>query len=212
MSRLEAFTFDLEGLHKWFKDDCCNDERYISAGFRYASFEAAELIEAHAVVGGDFVQGLGHTHRDMAGPGVTGAFGGSHVMISAPAIRLFFNTRGSFQFVDVYKAAQTTAWAFDPSVVPGTAVNFSTATVDVSDVAFIGEVQIGAQCEYPLQCCCGRYFLRAAIEYQYWSADKGFAATGSEAFTDDAIVTSLATVGDIELNLLGFTIGTGLLY
>lgn len=211
-ARLEAYTADLEGFHTWYKDDCCLDQRYISAGFRYANWEADELVEAHAVVGGDYVQGLAHTVRNFDGPGGTFAYGGTHGFQGCQCLRMFFNLRGSFMFGDVYKAAQTTAWAFDPSIVPGTAVNYSTAVVQTTDTAFIGEVQLGMQFEQPLACCCGRFFLRSALEFQYWNADGGYAAAGSQAFTNDAIVTSLATADDFEMNLIGLTIGTGLMY
>lgn len=209
-SRLEAYTLDAEIYKKWCTEHC--DNRYAAIGFRYANWEAAESVEAHATVGGDFVQGLAHTERLFDGPGVTFAFGGDRASCHCCHICWFFNFRGSVMWGTVRKSAQTTAWAFDPAILPGTAVNFSTAVSETDDIAFIGEVQAGLKWEHPLACCCARAVVRAAVEYQYWNADGGFAAAGSNAFTNGAIVTSLATADDFEMNLVGFTVGTGLVW
>jgi len=209
-ARLEAYTFDVELSKSW-----CNhygNQRYAAIGFRYAELETAELVEAHAEINGDFVQGFAQTERFFDGPGFTIAYGGSKNCCSCCGVELFFNLRGSFLFGDVRNAAQTTAWVFDPGVVPGTANDFSTAVAEADDMLFIGEVQVGGRWEHQLQCCCARAFVSTAVEYQYWLADDAFAAAGSTAFTDDAEITALATAGDLELNMIGVTIGTGLIW
>lgn len=209
-SRIQAYTFDAELTKSWCS--YYGDERHFGIGFRYANIEAAELVEAHATINTDLVQGFAHTERDFDGSGFTLNYGGSKSCCSCCGVQLFFNFRGSALFGEVRNSAQTTAWAFDPGVVPGTASDYSTAVALADDVLFIGEVQVGARWEHQLQCCCARAFVSTAIEYQYWLADDAFAAAGSTAFTDDAQVTALATAGDLEVNMIGWTISTGLMW
>ena len=208
-SRLQAYSFDTELTKNW-----CNyygDPRNFAIGFRYASLEASELTEADAQAGTDFGQALAMTERYFDGPGFTLAYGGSKSSCSCPSINWFFNFRGSFMWGTIRNSAHTTAWATDPAVA-GLASDFSTAVAETDDITFIGEVQLGVRWEHQLQCCCARAFLSTAVEYQYWCADGGFAAAGSTAFTDDIQVTALAVSGDLELHMIGLTVGTGLIW
>mgnify|MGYP006969380492 FL=1 len=208
-SRLRAETFDVELTKSW-----CNyygDGRNFAFGFRYANLEASELVEAHAEVNGDFAQAMGLTDRYFDGPGFTFAYGGTKATCGCCGVNLFFNFRGSFLWGDIRNAAQTTAFAFDPGVA-GAATDFSTAVAETDDMTFIGEIQLGVRWQHQLQCCCARAFLSTALEYQYWHADGGLAAAGETASTDDVQLAALASAGDLELHLIGVTVGTGLVW
>ena len=89
---------------------------------------------------------------------------------------------------------------------------YSSALAATDDEGFIGEMQLGLQFEHQLACSPARYFVRAAVEYQYWNADGASAAAGSQAFTDDVTISSLATADNFEMSLIGFVIGAGLLW
>lgn len=207
-SRLQAKTFDVELTKSW-----CNyygDARNFAIGFRHASLEASELVEAHAIANGDFAQAMGMTERYFDGSGFTLAYGGSKCCCSG--LSCFFDFRGSFLWGTMRNSAQTTAWVFDPGIVPGTANDFSTAVAETDDMTFIGEIKLGVRWDHQLQCCCARAFISTAVEYQYWHADGGYAAAGSTAFTDDVQITALATAGDLDMHMIGLTIGTGLLW
>ena len=208
-SRLQAYTFDAEVTKNW-----CNyygDPRNFAFGFRYANLEASELVEAHAESNGDFAQAMGLTERYFNGPGFTFAYGGAKSSCNCSSVSYFFNFRGSFLWGTIRNSAQTTAFVFDPGAA-GAANDFSTAVAETDDITFIGEVQLGVRFEHQLQCCCARAFLSTAVEYQYWHADGGFAVAGSTAFTDDLEVTSIAVAGDLEMHMIGLTVGTGLIW
>lgn len=208
-ARLQAYTVDFEVYKRWC--NCYGDDRQFAIGFRYANWEASDLAEAHGEASDDFFQVLAQTNREFDGPGLTLAYQGTKCCDCCACVKLFFNLRGSVLWGNTLTQAQTTAWVFDPDL-GGVANDFSTATAYSDDIAFIGEVQVGGQWEHQLACSCARVYLRAAFEYQYWSADSGFAAAGSNAFTDDIDVTALATADDFQMNLVGFTIGTGLIW
>ena len=76
---------------------------------------------------------------------------------------------------------------------------------------FIGEIQIGGQWDLPLKCIPANAFVRLAFEYQYWctGCSSGAEAT-SFAGPDPLVVASGKSIGDSHVDLVGFTIGTGL--
>ncbi len=208
-ARLQAYTVDVEFYKRWC--NCYGDTRQFCIGFRYANWEASDLAEAHGETSDDFFQVLAQTNRQFNGPGLTLGYNGTKSCDCCSCVKLFFSLRGSVLWGSSLTQAQTTAWVFDPDL-GGVANDFSTATADSNDIAFIGEVQVGGQWEHQLACSCARVYLRAAFEYQYWSADSGYAYAGSNAYTDDIDVYANAAADGFQMNLVGFTIGTGLIW
>ena len=80
---------------------------------------------------------------------------------------------------------------------------------------FIAELQAGLQWEAQLAYLPGRAFVRSAFEYQYWIANTG---VNAQSFTTVSDSVSGAAVGagsrasDFQFQLVGFSIGAGLMY
>ncbi len=78
---------------------------------------------------------------------------------------------------------------------------------------FIFEIGAGVQWDTCLRCLPGRAFLRSGFEWQYWDSNAGVAA-GSSSTADNGSASSNAytQTGDLLFDLVGFTIGAGIMY
>jgi hypothetical protein len=88
------------------------------------------------------------------------------------------------------------------------------ASTYVDDAMFVGEVQLGLEWNYALQCLPANAFFRTAVEYQRWDGGDGSSEAGSFATFSDSDYSSTSTMATSaaspQLDLVGLTIGTGL--
>jgi hypothetical protein len=104
----------------------------------------------------------------------------------------------------------------DPNFIAG-AASVNGAYTNVDDTMFIGEIQLGLEWDYPLACLPANAFFRTAIEYQRWDGGRGYSAANSFAgiainngSPNESIVSTAAGAPEPQMDLFGFTIGTGL--
>ena len=82
---------------------------------------------------------------------------------------------------------------------------------------FIGEIQLGLEWDYCLCCLPANAFFRVALEYQRWDGGPGFSQADSFAgvtiqqqVDPTSIVSTTASADEPQMDLFGFSIGTGL--
>jgi len=105
------------------------------------------------------------------------------------------------------RAVQTS----DSIIDVGTAAS-SINSAESSDpaTAFIIEAQVGVQWDHELRCLPMSAFLRVAAEYQYWDlGSNGSVISASVAQDSPGIAASSGSVGNVDLNLVGLTVGGG---
>ena len=97
---------------------------------------------------------------------------------------------------------------------PGSAGSTNDARTHSDGTFTIGEVQLGLEWDYALQCIPANSFFRVALEYQRWDGGNGFSEAQSFAGTTVNGATNqgtfTASASAPEMNLFGFTLGTGL--
>jgi hypothetical protein len=97
---------------------------------------------------------------------------------------------------------------------PADAGSTNSARTRTDGTFTIGEVQLGLEWNYALQCLPANAFFTAALEYQRWDGGHGFSS--AQSFAGGALdnssdqATAIASTGAPEMNLFGFTLGTGL--
>ncbi len=202
---VDAYAIDLE-VRRTF---CFHANKlYLGLGPRYAHFEQDQSVTAFALVEDDILTGTARSNRHAYGTGLSLAFGGRRPLFCNSCAHLFFNMRASILWGCTHAEVQTSASLVDPSA---TAASYNGAAVGVNDDLFIGEIQLGMEWDYQLKWLPANAFFRVAAEYQYWDASQGYAV--STSFADEAGVvasTAFAEADGLRMNLIGFTIGTGL--
>jgi len=109
---------------------------------------------------------------------------------------------------DAYRAAQTSDTAIDGGI--STTTGFNSAESDQSATAFIIEAQVGAQWDHELRCLPMSAFFRVAAEYQYWDlGSSGSVSATTSSLNSPSFAKSSASVGDVDMNLIGLTVGAG---
>lgn len=206
--RTKAYTVDWELTRA-----CCWNESKLNfaIGGRYASLEAGGTAAVMGVANGglDFFLSTATTDIDFEGTGVTTAIGGrTPIAECCGCIYLLYGVRGSVLWGDTSSSAQTTSTALDNSSAAG---SIDSAIVsDNGSTMYIIETQLGAQWEHELACFPAAAFIKVAAEYQFWNVDGGGVDAFSTAFTPGGDTGAQASMNDFDLNLFGFTIGTGL--
>ncbi len=203
-SRFEAYTVDLE-LTRAF---CLHAAKMTAAiGARYAAMEQHNSVLGFAAVDDDVLTGTARTGRSSHGTGFTVAFSGRRPLFCNSCANVFFNLRNSVVWGRSWVGADTSSTVVDPD---GSAQAFNGALADVSDHIYIGEVQLGIEWNYALQCLPANALFRLAAEYQYWDAGEGEAYAQSVA--EDVGVaegTATAFAQGLRTDLIGFSLGAG---
>ncbi|NIL98048.1 MAG: hypothetical protein GTO76_09490 [Planctomycetales bacterium] len=202
---LDAYAIDLE-VRRTF---CFHDNKlYLGFGPRYALFEQDQSVTAFALVDDDILTGTARSNRQAYGTGISLSFGGRHPLFCNSCAHFFFNMRASILWGCTHAEVQTSASLFDPEA---TAASYNGAASSIDDDLFIGEIQLGIEWDYQLQWLPANAFFRIAAEYQYWDASQGYAVSGSYADEVDVVTsTAFAEADGLRMNLIGFSIGTGL--
>lgn len=203
-SRFEAYTVDLE-LTRAF---CVHATKMTAAiGARYAAMEQHNSVLGFAAVDDDVLTGTARTGRSSYGTGFTVAFSGRHPLFCNSCANVFFNLRNSVVWGRSWIGADTSSTVVEPD---GSAQAYNGALADVSDHIYIGEVQLGIEWNYPLQCLPANALFRLAAEYQYWDAGEGEAY--AQSFAEEVGVaegTATAYAQGLRTDLIGFSLGAG---
>ncbi len=214
-SGLETYTFDVEITRSY----CCSDAWSfdLALGFRYASLEDLAFLSVTSLdtaLPPAVVLASATAITEFDGPGITLAFGGSrpvHCFCSS-CVKVFWSARGSVMWGDMISNAQTAVTVIDFNAA-GFADRIDLAVAQTEDELFIGEIQAGVRWEHELKCAPATAFAQVAFEYQYWDADVGWAQTQSQANVNANSGMAMAVAGpDVEMNLLGFNVGAGLVW
>jgi hypothetical protein len=209
--RLDAYTVDLEVVRRF----CHRDWKWdLGFGVRHAAFDrdlaVSPLSTLNAGGGGATIIGTQFASSQFAGTGLTLGLGGRRPIRCgcASTLNLFWGLRGSVLWGDVDNWAEQTIGV---SSGLGAITVSELAQSTLEDDMFIGEVQVGLQWEYCLQCLPATAFFRTAFEYQGWDANGGEARI--DTFIDGSPLTtsvSSTSSSDAVMDLVGFSIGTGL--
>lgn len=204
--RLKAYTADFEvsrafclGLSK---------VNYFLGG-RYASFEAGQGLDVTRLTS-PLTIGYSDSFTDFNfnGLGITTGFLGRTPIGCDTCISLVWGVRGSVLWGNAYRAAETTDTAYDSGV--STATGFNSAESNQCATAFIVEAQLGLQWDHELRCLPMSAFLRIAGEYQYWDlGGSGSVSVATDALNAPSFAHSSASIGNVDMNLVGFTVGAG---
>jgi hypothetical protein len=179
-----------------------------SFGVRHGSLDVESIVTAtDPVAGGELFSGSALTSRQFNGTGLTFGLQGRRPVRCGSSLNYFWNARGSVLWGehDATAAASTSVIG-----AGGAAANTTFATASSDTEMWIAELQAGLEWDYALRCLPANAFFRVAAEYQYWDvADGAFATVDSFAIAPTAEAFATATAGDISMNLVGFSIGTG---
>ena len=203
--QLRVYTTDLEFTRKGHYNCTKLDASF---GVRYASLDSSGSATALSTD----IQTLGaaaaYSASSFNGTGITGGLQGRTPINCCSNLHYFWNVRGSVIWGSSSASAITAAAASD-NPANANSVNAAFAASD-SESLWIGEIQVGLQWEHQLTCIPANAFFRVAAEYQNWNADNGSGAFATSlALTPGAGGAATAQAGDIELDLVGLTIGTG---
>jgi hypothetical protein len=204
---MESYTIDLEVT----RDFCAwSTDMQLALGARYGWLAANEVVNSGALDTGVLSTASAMSARQFGGTGLTLALQGTRPLRSCCNLNLFWNFRGSVLWGDGLAAAATTASAVSGG---GSAAAGDFAVAGDSGALFIGEVQLGLQYERQLKCAPCIAFVRGAFEYQYWDSNANvFAGAVSTANVGGIGSGALATAGTMQMDLYGFTLGTGLMW
>jgi len=212
-SRLEAYTIDLELTRRF----CIHDHwMQASVGVRHAEIWNAESITGLADTTDGIFEGFAHADRNTRGTGVVFGLYGRKPVFPCSCVHWFYNLRWSAMWGPTETNSETYASVLvvDP-MATATAGSVNGALTRVDDNLFIGEVQLGLEWDYALQCVPANAFCRFAVEYQRWYGGMGRSEASSfagvsvnSAFTTLATTTAGAAAPDLDL--FGFTLATGL--
>jgi hypothetical protein len=192
-SLFKAETLDLEATRRFCWGNSMN---LLSFGVRYAELDQSTgLNVTQEIYGADYI-GNAFARHSISGSGLTMAWTG-YKCLPCRNFNLFYSLRGSIVWA-IYLATN------DPAASLNGALDSSPGSL------FIGEVQLGAQWNFPLVCNRADAFFRLALEYQYWdTTDTGYTASTSFAGNSYEVGTATAISGDNSTSLIGFTIATG---
>jgi hypothetical protein len=214
-SRLEAYTIDLELTRRFCFNDCWMQA---AIGLRHAEIDFSESITGLAITDAGLLSGYGRANASTRGTGFLLGLYGRKPVFPCSSVHWFYNVRWSALWGPTNTAVETFASvaASDPDFT-ASAASVNGAYTCVDDTLFIGEIQLGLEWIHALACIPANAFFRAAIEYQRWDGGPGISGANSFAgitldgdTTASSIVSTSAVAESPQLDLLGFTIGTGL--
>jgi hypothetical protein len=214
-STLEAYTVDLEITRRFCLHDCWMQA---AVGLRHAELEASESITGLGLTDDGLLSGYGRANRYTRGTGILLGLYGRKPLFPCSSVNWFYNVRWSAVWGPTHTSAETFAAVQagdDDFTASAASVNGAYTCVD--DTLFIGEVQLGLEWNYALVCMPANAFFRVALEYQRWDGGSGFSGANSFAgITLDgdteanSIISTSASAPAPQMDLIGFTIGTGL--
>ncbi len=214
-SSLEAYTIDLEVTRRFCLHDCWMQA---SMGVRHAELWADDGITGLALTEEGLLNGFGRANRNSRGTGILLGLYGRKPIFPCSCVNWFYNARWSALWGSTQTSAETFAavQSSDPDFVASAAsVNGAYTTID--DTMYIGEIQLGLEWDYCLCCLPANAFFRVAIEYQRWDGGQGYSAADSFAgitivneVDPTSVVSTTAAADEPQLDLFGFSIGTGL--
>jgi len=204
--RLKAYTVDFEVSRSF----CCGLSKVdVFFGGRYASFEAGQGLDVSRLTSPTQISESNvFTDFSFNGLGITTGFLGRTPIGCDTCISLVWGLRGSVLWGNANRAVETSNSVIDTD--SNGAGGFSAQSSDCA-TAFIIEAQVGVQWDHELRCLPMSAFLRVAAEYQYWDLGSNGSAIAT-SFAEDApgAATSSGSVGNVDLNLVGLTVGCGL--
>jgi hypothetical protein len=204
--RLKAYTADFEVTRSF----CLGMSKVMfDFGGRYASFEAGQGQQVTRWADGatDIGFSSAFTDFDFNGLGLTMGFLGRTPIGCNTCISLVWGVRGSILWGDAERSVQTS----DSVMEVGSDVqSTNSASEENCDTAFIFESLVGVQWDHELRCLPMSAYFRLAFEYQYWNMGSGgSAAAGSFAVDSPFHGVSDASIGRVDLNLVGLSVGCG---
>ncbi len=204
-----AETADLEVTRLF--SSCDNDgELRVSFGVRYAQLSEAASVTADRFDDLTYYRGSIFAKQSFSGTGLTAGVRGIRP-VGCGCFHLFVDGRASILWDGDQVNYVTTRGEYLGAASDSQA--FNDAISASPNHLFIGEIQVGGQWNLPLQCVRANAFLRLAMEYQYWGTgiSGGAEAISAAGPTDGPLVAAAGTSnGATHVNLLGFSVGTGL--
>jgi hypothetical protein len=206
---LEAYTIDLEVTRRFCLNECAMQA---SVGVRHASIENHESAVGTVLGDNSRFFGFARSERESRGTGILLGLYGRKPLFPCSCVHWFYNARWSTLWGPTHTWAETFAAV---TIDGGNAGSVNGASTCVDDTLNIGEIQLGLEWNYALQCLPANAFFRAAVEYQRWDGGKGFSEAGSFAsYEDDDEFESTASAYtcavEPQMDLFGLTFGTGL--
>jgi hypothetical protein len=203
--RLKAYTVDFEVSRSF----CCGMSKVdFFLGGRYASFEAGQGLDVSRFTSPtEFSNSNVFTDFTFNGLGITTGFQGRTPIGCDTCISLVWGLRGSVLWGNAYRAVQTS----DSIIDTGTdAASVNSALSAEGATAFIIEAQVGVQWDHELRCLPMSAFFRVAAEYQYWDLGSSGSVFSTSFATDSpGRAASTGSVGNVDLDLVGLTVGCG---
>ena len=203
--RIKAYTADFE-VSRVF---CCGMSKVnFFLGGRYASFEAGQGFDVSRLTSAtDISYSNAFTDFTFNGLGITTGFQGRTPIGCDTCISLVWGLRGSVLWGDANRAVQTSDTGIDTGA---DATSINSAQSSDCETAFIIEAQLGAQWDHELRCLPMSAFFRVAAEYQYWDLGSGGnVSSTSFSSVSSGFATSHGSIGDVDMNLIGLTVGCG---
>jgi hypothetical protein len=216
-SRLEAYTIDLELTRRFCLNDCAMQA---AMGIRHAEIDHNESLWALANADQGLLTGMARANRLSRGTGLMFGLYGRKPIYPCSCVHWFYNARWSALWGPTQTSVETFAsvnvTSTDPNI-SGSAASVNGAYTNVDDTLFIGELQLGLEWLYSLQCVPANAFFRAALEYQRWDGGKGFSVSnsfaGAEVITTAdplSVITADAAASVPQMDLIGIALSTGL--
>jgi hypothetical protein len=217
---MSVYALDLEVSRRLCVRDCWMQ---FSGGIRHAEFRHDQVIVGNA---NDSLPGatindpsistnlIGYARDDAfsQGTGIVLGWYGRRPVFPCSCVNWFYNLHYSVLWGPTNTAAETAAQIVVDD--PGSAGSTNDARSHSDGTFTIGEVQLGLEWDYALQCIPANSFFRVALEYQRWDGGNGFSEAQSFAGTTVNGATNqgtfTASASAPEMNLFGFTLGTGL--
>jgi hypothetical protein len=208
-SQLDAYTVDLELTRRFCIGNCASQA---SLGVRHGSLQFSDSVTGLSLDDDARHMAFARSDSYSRGTGVVMGLYGRKPLFPCSCVHWFYNARWSA----LWGPTSTSAETFAAVMVDGSSAgSVNGASTYVDDTLIIGEIQVGLEWNYALQCLPANAFFRTAVEYQRWDGGPGSSEAGSFAsYTDTSSYTSMTSVATSsaspQLDLVGITIGTGL--
>jgi hypothetical protein len=210
---VNAYTVDVEAYRRF----CCTDSWTfdLGFGFRYASLKDVghvTVTKADAEIPNVLTYANATAIAEAHGPGITLFFAGDRPinLSCCSSLKWFWRAQGSVTWGGITSAAQTTVMVSSRDPV-AQASRLDAAAARTEDEMFITSFRTGVSWEHALMCLPGVAFVDLAFEYQWWDADGGVAGAESVGLVGPNYGRAVAVAGpDLEMSLVGFTLGAGL--
>jgi hypothetical protein len=189
----------------------CDMPMQFTIGARYAQLQQSAGVTANQIINGELYSGSVLSDTGFSGAGFTTSLSGLRP-VGCGNFNLFYSFRASLLW-DSHASNNVQTWADFQSPINGWAKAYDGAFAGGDSNLFIGEIQLGGQWDFALKCIPANAFLRLAFEYQYWGTmNTGDARAFSFAGSVPGPLVGVAAgrSGDAFVNLVGFSIGTGI--